>query len=593
VSELAATIHAAFDRLAEEKKLTYKVEVATAAPESIVTDRKRLEQVIKNLVSNAIKFTESGTVTVRFDRPAEEENLSRSGLASEQAFAITVSDTGIGIATEQQGIIFEAFKQADGSTSRKYGGTGLGLSICRELVHLLGGEIRLESASGRGSTFTVFLPVVLGNRAVPPKGREKIEQEVPHPEVGSEKPRKVQNLRDDRHRIAKADTVILVVEDDERFAGVLRDKCHEKGFKCLAASTGEEGLELASKYLPQGVILDIRLPGMDGLAVLSELKEDMRTRHIPVHIVSVEEASTEALRKGAVGYASKPLSREDLERAFLKIEQVSSKENRRVLVVEDNEEIRAGVVRLIRDKDVEVDEAATGEQAMDALRSREYGCMILDLGLPDMDGREFLNRLRQEGMELPPVIVHTARDLSRDQEMDLQEYTDSVVIKDVRSQERLLDEVSLFLHQQVNKMQGKKRQMIRSLHQTDELLKDKKVLVVDDDMRTVFALSRLLDERGMKPLKAENGEKALRLLDQEGDVDLVLMDVMMPVMDGYEAMRKIRESEKFRRLPVIALTAKAMKEDRERCLEAGANDYLPKPVDTQRLISMMRVWLYR
>jgi PAS domain S-box-containing protein len=592
VSALANAVHTSFDHLVRQKGLAFEVEVAPDAPGQIVTDRKRVEQVIKNLLSNALKFTESGTVSVRFGRPAKDLNLSRSGLSARDSLAIAVKDTGIGIAPEMQRAIFEAFQQADGSTSRTYGGTGLGLSISRELALLLGGEIRLESEPGRGSTFTLVLPVAMEQRAVMKRETERpaSEAEDPVPAPGL---RDRQEIADDRSSITKTDTVILVVEDDARFAGVLRNKCHEKGFKFLAASTGEEGLELAGKYLPHGMILDIRLPGMDGLAVLSALKEDMRTRHIPVHMMSVESASIEALRKGAVGFATKPLSQEDLEKAFERIEEVSTDKTRRVLVVEDDEEIRQNTVRLIRDREVDVDEAASGAAAIEALRSNEYGCLILDLGLPDMDGSEFLDIVRQEGGKLPPVIIHTARDLSRDQEMGLHEYAGSVVIKDVRSQERLLDEVSLFLHQRVSKMKGRKKQMIRSLHQADGLLEDKKVLIADDDMRTVFALSRLLSEQGMKALKAENGEKALRVLEQEEDVNLVLMDVMMPIMDGYEAMKRIRASEKLRHVPIIALTAKAMKEDRKKCLEAGANDYLPKPVDPQRLFSIMRVWLYR
>jgi CheY-like chemotaxis protein len=341
-------------------------------------------------------------------------------------------------------------------------------------------------------------------------------------------------------------------------------------------------------------MLDIRLPGMDGWAVLGTLKDDIRTRHIPVHIVSVEEVTTESLRRGAIGHATKPLNQEELEQAFNKIEATAHEKTKRVLLVEDEDRIRRSVKQLIGDRDVRVDEAATGEQAIKALRATRYGCLILDLGLPDMSGGELLKRVETEGIELPPVIIHTARELTEQEEMELSERAESIVIKDVRSQERLLDEVSLFLHRVVSRMPERKKQMIQNLHETDVLLKDKKVLVVDDDMRTTFALSRLLSERGMKALKAGNGEQALQVLNQEPDVDLILMDIMMPVMDGYEAIQRIRSAERgTRKVPIIVLTAKAMPEDRQKCIEAGANDYLPKPVDQERLISMMRVWLYR
>ena len=387
--------------------------------------------------------------------------------------------------------------------------------------------------------------------------------------------------------------VILVIEDDSNFARLLYKKCHEKGFKCLAASTGEEGLELAAKHLPSAAILDIRLPGMDGWAVLAALKDDIHIRHIPVHIVSAVEASAEALRKGAVGHATKPLDQEALEETFRKFEQVSTGKPKRVLVVEDDAKIRRETVQLIDNGDAELDEAENGEQGLQALRSGRYDCVVLDLGLPDMSGGELLAQLEREGVELPPVIIYTARDLTREEEMDLSEHVESIVIKDVRSQERLLDEVSLFLHRVVSNMPEKKKQMILNLHDTDILFKDKKVLIVDDDMRTTFALSNLLSGRGMHTIKADNGERALQLLEKEPDVDLVLMDIMMPIMDGYKAMERIRSQDRFRDLPIIALTAMAMPEDRAKCIASGASDYLPKPLDKGRLISMMRVWLYK
>ena len=608
VSDLADGVQGSFQHIAKEKGLGLDVVVREDAPGEIVSDRKRVEQVVRNLISNALKFTESGSVTVTFGQlsfvnghwedsegkivilrtAADQSEIGnrKSQITNPQFLAIAVKDTGIGIAPEQQKIVFEAFQQANGGTARKYGGTGLGLSISRELAHLLGGEIQLESEPGKGSVFTFYLPVERGARNAE-RGREK-KRTVPSSEFQT--PR---SIEDDRDSIIADDRVILVIEDNPNFARLLYEKCHEKGFKCLAASTGETGLELAEKHLPAAVILDIRLPGMDGWAVLTALKEDTRTRHIPVHIVSVEEASTEALRKGAVGHAVKPLDQEDLEETFRRLERVSAGKPKRVLVVEDDAKIRRETVQLIGDKDVKVDEAENGEQALQALRLGRYDCVVLDLGLPDMSGGELLTRLEREGVELPPVIVHTARDLTREEEMGLREHAESIVIKDVRSPERLLDEVSLFLHRVIGNLPDKKKQMILNLHETDALFRDKKALIVDDDMRTTFALSRLLAGRGMQTLKAENGEKALRLLDQEPDVDLILMDIMMPVMDGYETMERIRAQDRFRKLPIIALTAKAMPEDRAKCITAGASDYLPKPVDEGRLISMLRVWLYK
>ncbi len=595
MGDLAETVRTSFRHVAEEKGLDLEVVVEEDAPSEIVSDRRRLEQVVRNLLSNAIKFTESGSVTVTFRRSTPGVDLKGSGLPSGGWLAIAVRDTGIGISPGQQKIVFEAFQQADGGTARKYGGTGLGLSISRELAHLLSGTIELESEPGKGSTFTLYLPISAsagrggsaGDRGTIP-GQDKGEVS-----DATRKRSAAIQIDDDRDSLENDDRVILIIEDDPNFARLLCGKCHEKGFMCLAASTGEMGLELAAKYLPSAVILDIRLPGMDGWAVLTAFKENTRIRHIPVHIVSVEEASNEALRKGAVGHATKPLDQKTLEETFRRLERASAEKPRRVLVVEDDAKIRRDTVQLIDNGDVKVEEAENGEQALQALRSGRYDCVVLDLGLPDMSGDDLLARLESEGVEVPPVIIHTARDLTMEEEMALREHAESIVIKDVRSRERLLDEVSLFLHQVVSKMPEKKKQMILSLHETDVFLKNKEVLIVDDDMRTTFALSRLLAGRGMKTLKADTGERALRILDEEPNVDLVLMDIMMPVMDGYEAMGRIRAQERFRKLPIIALTAKAMQEDREKCIASGASDYLPKPVDENRLISMMRVWLYK
>ncbi len=624
VSDLADSVRVSFGQMAEEKGLKLEVGVSGDAPDEITSDRKRVEQVIRNLVSNALKFTKEGSVTVTFgqlsfvnghwqddtgkiadlrlptDQSPMTNDATKSPMTNDRRLSIAVKDTGIGIAAEKHKIVFEAFQQADGGTARKYGGTGLGLSISRGLANLLGGEIQVQSQEGKGSVFTLYLPVKLEEKRSEEIGDRKRRREdssafrARHSAFERSELRTRTSIADDRENLEEGDKLILIIEDDSRFAKVLYDKCHERGFKCLAAPAGEAGLELAGKHLPDGIMLDIRLPGMDGWAVLGTLKDDIRTRHIPVHVVSVEEMRTESLRRGAIGHATKPLNQEELEQAFNKIEATAHEKTKRVLLVEDDDRIRRSVKQLIGDGDVRVDEAATGEKAIKALRATRYGCLILDLGLPDMSGGELLKRVEAEGLKLPPIIIHTARELTEQEEMELREHAESIVIKDVRSQERLLDEVALFLHRVVSQMPEKKKQMIQNLHETDVLLKDKKVLVVDDDMRTTFALSRLLSERGMKALKAGNGEQALQVLDQEPDVDLILMDIMMPVMDGYEAIRRIRNSElATRKVPIIVLTAKAMPEDRQKCIEAGANDYLPKPVDQERLISMMRVWLYR
>ena len=601
ISDIADGIRADFDHVARDKGLFLEINTVPETPSAFMTDVKRVEQILRNLVSNAVKFTETGGVTVTFGPPVEGVDLSRSGLDPTQTMEISVKDTGIGVLPEDQKRIFEAFQQSDAGTARKYGGTGLGLSISRDLTHLLGGEIQLESTPGSGSTFTLYLPLSAEGRK---KAQQKSLKEKKHDSRpgelikeggGAESliPDQRPQLTDDRKSLSTGDRVILVIEDDFNFTRVLFDTCHERRFKCLLASSGEAGLELAGQYLPDGIILDIRMPGMDGWAVLDALKNNIRTRHIPVHVISVEEATTESMRKGAVGHATKPITREELEHAFEKLEQISEEKKKRLLIVEDDENMRRSIKQLIGDGDVEVDEAGTAEQALEALRSTRYGCLVLDLGLPDMKGAELLTAIEREGITIPPVIVHTSRDLTEQEEMDLREHTESIVIKDVRSQERLLDEVSLFLHRMVGRLPDKKKQMIRNLHETDILFKDKKVLIVDDDMRTTFALSRLLDDRGLTTLKAANGGQALKTLEREPDTDMVLMDIMMPMMDGYETIKRIREQDRFRKLPIIAFTAKAMPEDRIKCIEAGASDYLPKPVDQERLISMMRIWLYR
>jgi len=603
--ETATALDQSFKHMAAQQGLHFEVVMAAGLPTSIRTDAQRLKQILKNLVSNALKFTEQGSVTIEIHRPSNGTDLTRSALNPQRCVAFCVKDTGIGIPDDKQMVVFEAFQQAEGGTARKYGGTGLGLSIARELTKLLGGEIQLVSRSGQGSSFTLFLPLEHGAReaaplAEPPSGdrhREPAPVRATAPAAAPEPfplPEAVYNLADDRDRIEPDDRCILIIEDDANFAKILLDQCRAKGFKAIATDSGETGLLLAEQRLPEAILLDIRLPGMSGCTVLKTIKSNPATRHIPVHIITVEETALENLQGGAIGFTTKPVDRQDLEEAFESIAAVVEKKIKDLLLVEDNPAMRLGIVKLIDDTDLNIVEADCGAQALAALKEKSFDCMILDLGLPDMSGFELLERIGAGAdLTMPPVIVYTGRELAREDELALRKHAETIIIKGVKSEERLLDEVSLFLHKTVSSMPPAKREMIITLHQREAMFSDKTILLVDDDMRNLFALSKILDERGLQVLKAEDGQKALTLLDSHPEIALVLLDIMMPVMDGYQTAREIRRQARFRDLPIIALTAKALKEDRNRCIAAGANDYLAKPVDIERLFSMLRVWLYR
>ncbi|WP_028586737.1 response regulator [Desulfocurvus vexinensis] len=647
VRRVTADLSRIFAEIAADKGVAFVVDVAENVPPVLTTDAQRLQQVLRNLISNAFKFTEQGSVTLAIARPAPEANLAASGLVHASALAFAVTDTGIGIPEDKQAVIFEAFQQADGTTSRKYGGTGLGLSISRELARLLGGELQLQSAPGQGSTFTLFLPETYTapepapgqeqapkTRAARARAQAAPERAVadparaeaaaapapapaqkprpaPAPEAQAEQapePRpapaeaaeptapleSTDQIPDDRKSIKKGDRALLIVEDDPNFARILVDMAHDRGFKCLVAGDGETGLHFADYYRPSAVVLDIGLPGIDGWTVMDRLKSNPELRHIPVHFMSAADETLDAMRMGAVGYLTKPVTLDAVNKALARIEGVLSKPVKRLLVVEDDKLQRESIRELIGNGDVETVAVETGEEAYEMLETETFDCMILDLGLKDMSGFELLRRIRNDGVAgRLPIIVYTGRELSREEEEELSRHAESIIIKGARSPERLLDETTLFLHRVEANLPEDKQRMLRMVHDKEAMLAGKKILLVDDDMRNVFALSSALEAHGMEVAIARNGREGVEKLSANPETDLVLMDIMMPEMDGYEAMRAIRKRKRFQDLPIIALTAKAMKGDRNKCIEAGASDYMAKPVDTDKLFSLLRVWLYR
>ena len=513
------------------------------------------------------------------------------------SFAVT--DSGIGIAADQQQQIFEAFHQADGTTSRRFGGTGLGLSISRTLAQLLGGAIAVCSTPNKGSTFTLTLPLSYQGpvEAALPAPIAPAPAPVPQAPVAAapsqaHKPAPIADDRDAAELAGKR--CVLVIEDEPQFAKILYDLSHELGYRCLVAQEAQEGCELAQQFVPDAVLLDMRLPDGSGLAVLQQLKQTPKTRHIPVHVISVEDQSGAALHLGAIGYAVKPATRARLQEVFALIESKLTQTHKRVLLVEDDPVQRDAIARLIAEPQVEIVAVALGENALQALRTTAFDCMVIDLTLPDMQGHELLRRMASEDIRaFPPVVVYTGRNLSREEEAELLKYSRTIIIKGARSPERLLDEVTLFLHKVESELTPEHQQMLRTARSRDRVFEGRKILIVDDDVRNIFALTSALEGKGAQIEAARNGLEALAKLEQVRDIDLVLMDIMMPEMDGYTATREIRKQARLKDLPIIAVTAKAMKDDQARCREAGANDYLAKPIELERLFALMRVWMPR
>jgi HAMP domain-containing protein/CheY-like chemotaxis protein/signal transduction histidine kinase len=638
LSEVKEFVDRSFGAVAEQKGLAFRVEVNADVPQTIYTDGGRLQQILKNLLSNSFKFTESGEVSLTVRRAEKGRRFQNPALdAAAEVLAFAVTDTGIGIPKEKQRMIFEAFQQADGTTSRKYGGTGLGLSISREIARLLGGEIRVESTENQGSTFTLFLPT----RYIPrqdgpdrdpynPVDRTEVsggsEPQFTSPSGGggggSRAPARAPARRDqrrkptgdalqyrperravsqtviddDRDHIEEGDRSVLIIENDQNFAKVLLDMARDKGYKGVVELDGEAGLKAAREVRPDAITLDIDMPGMDGLEVLDRLKRDPETRHVPVHIISGVEQKREGLKAGAIAYLEKPVSKEALDAAFARISSFIDTVPKTLLVVEDNEVQRQSIEELIAHDDVEITAVGSASEALDKLHEKHFDCMVLDLGLRtgEMSGFDLLEKVKSdpENHDLP-IIIYTGKELSREDETKIKKYAETIIVKDVKSPERLLDETALFLHRVEAKLPEQKRKMLEHLHDADSVVAGKKILVVDDDVRNIFSLTSVLEDHGMVVRFAENGKQAIDQLKADPEIDAVLMDIMMPEMDGYETTKAIRAMDQFKALPIIALTAKAMKGDREKCIAAGASDYITKPVDTEQLLSLLRVWLYR
>jgi HAMP domain-containing protein/signal transduction histidine kinase/DNA-binding response OmpR family regulator len=607
LTDLRDYVERSFREVAQEKHLDFTVEFDSNVPRAVYTDMRRLQQILKNLLSNAFKFTERGAVTMKIAVAAikgwtfDSDALNQA----ETVLAFSVIDTGIGIPADKQRIVFEAFQQADGTTSRKYGGTGLGLSISREIAQLLGGEIRLVSTPGQGSTFTLYLPQ---NSLSPAAKNSLVEKDTRRDTAELKRYYSVvrtntmqtdvaaieKMISDDRDNTQPGDKLLLIVEDDIDFAQILLRTAHEHDFKAIVALNGEQGIKLAKEFRPLAITLDINLPIMDGWSVLDRLKHDSQTRHIPVHILSVVEEERRGLQLGAISYMNKPITREGLDSALERITDFIERPIRELLIIVDNDEQRQKIVEMVGYQDIATVAVGSGAEALTQISTHTFDCMVLDLDLPDMNGFQLIDMIESRiGKWDKPIIVYSNKALTPEEELQLKRLAKTIIIKDVRSMERLLDETTLLLHRIEENLPEEKRLILNDLHKMHPLLEGKKVLIVDDDIRNIFAIASILEHYHVKVLYAENGRAGIEKLHNTEAVDLVLMDIMMPEMDGYETMRAIRTNQDFGSLPIIALTAKAMQGDREKCLEAGASDYVPKPVDVEQLLSVLRVWLYK
>ena len=589
LEEITTDMKMLFNPVAKQKNLALNIEIEPETSQILNTDKLRLEQVLKNLLSNAIKFTSEGSITLNVSTDEAKEKIF-----------FKVIDTGIGIAKDKLKMVFEAFQQADGSTQRKYGGTGLGLSISRELARLLGGQIELKSTEGVGSEFTLIVPVDL--EEAPIEEIEPVPEKVVYPVVEAPKQperyiadRIPQAIPDDRENIVEGDKVILIIEDDTAFAKILMDFSRTKNYKVIAAVRGDVGIEMAQHYKPLAILLDIQLPIMDGWQVMEALKSNPETKPIPVHIMSSMKMKQESLLRGAVDFINKPFALEQMQEVFKKLENALNRSPKKVLIVEENEQHAKALSYFLSANSINTDIVNNVAQSIDALQNQEIDCVILDMGMPDRNAYETLETIKQnKGLEHLPIIVFTGKNLSQGEESRIKKYADSIVVKTAYSYQRILDEAGLFLHLVEEKNKKKQDQVpgFENLSELRNILKDKKVLIADDDVRNIFSLTKALELQGMKVLPAMDGKEALKVLKQDDSVDVVLMDMMMPEMDGYETIREIRTEQKYKNLPILAVTAKAMMGDREKCIAVGASDYISKPVDIDQLISLLRVWLY-
>ena len=621
ISTLKSNLIRLFKPIAAEKSLEFKVEVAETLSDTFQSDSQRVEQILKNFLSNAFKFTTEGSVILKIHSDAPHTDYSNKNLASIPTIAFSVIDTGIGIPREKQHAIFEAFQQEDGSTSRKYGGTGLGLTISRELARLLSGEIQLKSAKDAGSIFTLYLPLETDKRVfdvdetisakenglslfpstkyepqpVEKKLRKESAPSTPDSATAPKRlPPQTKFVTDDRKNISEEDRILLIIEDDPVFAKTLRDHARGQGYKCLVSESGKLGLSFAAEYPLQGILLDLGLPDMDGLQVLEQLKYNLKTRHVPVHVISAREDGYQSMSKGASGHLLKPVDKDDLLNIFNNITQIRGKKIREILIAEDNQKERKNLTKLLANKEISITYVKTSE-VHQRIHDKAYDCAIVDLAGSSMDDRAILMQLlgSKDKKSLPPLIIYSKSELDAEVTNMLNSYSPPGVLKEADSPERLLDEVSLFIHKVESGFNESSKEKIRLLHDQDAMLQGRKVLLVDDDMRNTYALSKKLMQVGLKVDIAANGQIAVDKMKEDAEFELVIMDIMMPVMDGYEASRQIRKMAHYANIPILAITAKAMPEDRDKCLQAGASEYITKPIDFNQLLSLLRIWLFK